>query len=80
VGGLYWKRASTTGAILALLASFTNVIGLVPVQSAMGRLMGNPELSLRPERAWLITFGLTIATTVLGSLLFPDKPQTKEDA
>jgi len=31
-GGLYWHRASSTGAVLALLAGTTAVIGLSPVQ------------------------------------------------
>lgn len=71
-GGLYWKRASSTGAMLALLASFTNVIGLKPVQDAMG-------ISLRPERAWLLTFAITVAGMVLGSLLFPDKKKAESE-
>jgi SSS family solute:Na+ symporter len=65
VGGLYWKRASRTGAYLALLASFTNVIGLPPVKAAMGLAMG-------PERVWLMTFLTTVAAMIVGSLLFPD--------
>ena len=32
VGGLYWKRASSTGAVLGLLAGCLAVIGLDPVQ------------------------------------------------
>ncbi len=35
VGGLYWHRASSTGAILALLVGITAVIGLGPVQQAV---------------------------------------------
>ena len=31
-GGLYWHRASSTGAVLALLAGTTAIIGLSPVQ------------------------------------------------
>ena len=36
VGGLYWKRASSTGAFLALLAGIFAVIGLSPVQHGIG--------------------------------------------
>ena len=32
MGGLYWKRASSTGAFLALLAGILAVLGLSPVQ------------------------------------------------
>ncbi len=34
-GGLYWKRASSTGAILGLIAGMTAIIGLGPVQQAI---------------------------------------------
>jgi len=34
-GGLYWHRASSTGAVLALLVGVTAVIGLGPVQQAV---------------------------------------------
>jgi solute:Na+ symporter, SSS family len=32
VGGLYWKRASATGAVLALLCGFMAILGLNPVR------------------------------------------------
>ena len=35
VGGLYWQRASSTGAVLALVTGITAVIGLGPVQQAV---------------------------------------------
>ncbi|MDP6777473.1 MAG: sodium:solute symporter family protein, partial [Candidatus Latescibacteria bacterium] len=34
--GLYWKRASTTGAYLALFAGIASIVGLVPVKKALG--------------------------------------------
>ncbi|MEE2947130.1 MAG: sodium:solute symporter family protein [Verrucomicrobiota bacterium] len=34
-GGLYWHRASSTGATLALMAGITAVVGLGPVQQAV---------------------------------------------
>ncbi|MEA1950870.1 MAG: sodium:solute symporter family protein [Planctomycetota bacterium] len=34
--GLYWKRASSTGAVLALFAGSSAVIGLSPVQNGFG--------------------------------------------
>ena len=36
LGGLYWKRASSTGAFLALLAGIFAVFGLSPVQHGIG--------------------------------------------
>ena len=39
VGGLYWKRASSTGAILALLAGFTALLGLSPVQDGTQEML-----------------------------------------
>ncbi|MCH9012327.1 MAG: hypothetical protein IIA68_04585, partial [Proteobacteria bacterium] len=36
VFGLYWKRASRTGAYLSLVCGFGALIGLKPVQSALG--------------------------------------------
>ncbi len=38
-GGLYWKRASSTGAVLALLAGGTAVLGLSPVQAGVGMVL-----------------------------------------
>ena len=35
LGGLYWQRASSTGAFLALLAGMTAIIGLGPVQELL---------------------------------------------
>lgn len=35
--GLYWRRASSTGAFLALLAGGTAILGLTPLQDALGR-------------------------------------------
>ncbi len=41
LGGLYWKRASSTGAFLALLAGCTAILGLGPVQIRIGYLLTN---------------------------------------
>ncbi|NLS98243.1 MAG: sodium:solute symporter family protein [Planctomycetaceae bacterium] len=35
--GLYWRRASSTGAFLALLTGGTAILGLTPLQDALGR-------------------------------------------
>ena len=36
VGGIYWKPASSAGAFAALLAGFTAILGLGPVQQKVG--------------------------------------------
>ena len=69
LGGLYWRRASSTGAFLALLAGMTAVVGLTPVQDAIG-------IPIASERVGLISIGATILAMVFGSLLFPDRKPT----
>ena len=66
-GGLYWKRASSTGAVLALLAGFSAVIGLEPVQ----KLLHIEKFST--AQIGLISVGIGVVMMVGGSLLFPDK-------
>jgi Na+/proline symporter len=46
VFGLYWKRASKVGAYGALVCGFLAVIGLTPVQNALGFV-------LNPLKLWL---------------------------
>jgi len=66
MGGLYWKRASSTGAVLALIAGCSAILGLKPVQNALG-------VEIPSARMGLISIGLTVGAMVIGSLLFPDK-------
>ena len=65
--GLYWKRASSTGAVLALLSGCTAILGLGPVQQFLG-------VQWRSARVGLAAIGLTVVSMVAGSLLFPDRP------
>lgn len=67
VGGLYWRRASSTGAVLAMLSGCSAVVGLSPVQDA---------LHVSWPSAWvgLSTIALSCAVMVAGSLAFPDAP------
>jgi SSS family solute:Na+ symporter len=66
LGGLYWKRASSTGAFLALLLGMTALLGLSPVQDFFG---------IEIASAWvgLISVGATLAAMVFGSICFPDR-------
>lgn len=66
MGGLYWRRASSTGAILALVAGFSAVLGLSPVQHILG-------VDIPSARVGLISIAATLAAMFFGSLLFPDK-------
>lgn len=65
--GLYWKRASSTGAVLALLAGGLAVLGLGPVQAALG-------VTWPSERVGLAVVALCLGAMVAGSLLRPDRP------
>ncbi len=84
-GGLYWKRASSTGAFLALLSGLGAIIGLSPVQKLLesGIIFLFPvndqfELVIASERVGLFTIGFSTLVLVVGSLLFPDKKKKKE--
>ena len=61
VGGIYWKRASTSGAYLAFIAS-----AIPPIVSLFV-----PEIS--PTNAGLLSFVLAPISLVIGSILFPEK-------
>jgi SSS family solute:Na+ symporter len=81
-GGLYWKRASSTGAACALLAGFTAILGLGPVRQWAGGILlswmgraATPEAidaTLGGERVGLATIGFTLVVFIIGSLLCPD--------
>jgi len=64
--GLYWKGASSTGAVMALLGGCGAIIGLKPVQHVLGLKLGVAQVGLG-------TLALTCTLMVVGSLLFPDK-------
>jgi SSS family solute:Na+ symporter len=65
LGGLYWRRASSTGAFLALVAGLTALLGLDPVQSAIG-------IDIPSARLGLLTIAVTVLVMFFGSLFFPD--------
>lgn len=83
VGGLYWKRASCTGAFGALLAGFTALLGLGPVQQLVGlqyRLPGSDDWiqRLTGAQVGLMSVALAFAILITLSLLFPDRtPRTE---
>ncbi len=75
--GLYWKRASSTGAILAIFSGCLAVFGLTQLRAWMlidvlGFSEGIME-HFTTERIGLGVIALTMVAMVAGSLLFPDK-------
>ncbi|MCA9119402.1 MAG: sodium:solute symporter family protein [Planctomycetales bacterium] len=83
VGGLYWKRASSTGAFCALIAGCSAIIGLAPIRDPVaGFVLGvlgrdaSPEAAaefLTSARVGLGTICFTQTVFVIISLLFPDR-------
>lgn len=66
--GLYWKRASKTGAIIALFAGLFAILGIGPWTKG-----DNVSWYLSDKFIGIMTFVLAVAGMVFGSLLFPDK-------
>ena len=71
LGGLYWKRASSTGAFMALIGGLGAIVGLTPVQDLLG-------IEYSSARIGLISIIGTIVLMIIGSLLFPDRKHQKE--
>jgi len=66
--GLYWKRASSTGAMIALLTGLLAVLGIGPwTQGA------NVPWYQTDKFIGLMTFIAAFAGMIIGSYLFPDK-------
>ena len=66
IAGLYWKKASEIGAILALLGGLSAILGLEPIRRAF-------EINLLPEQIGLLSLVITVLMMITGSLIFPDK-------
>ena len=85
-GGLYWRRASSTGAMCALLAGCTAIIGLDKLRLAVGRqclwlagLESADEAAgqwLTSARVGLASVAFTVIVFVVVSLLFPDRDES----
>jgi SSS family solute:Na+ symporter len=72
VFGLYWKRASKTGAYLALISGFGAIAGLKPVQRWLG-------MNVSSEIVGLTVISLSTVLMVAGSLVFPRRISAVED-
>jgi SSS family solute:Na+ symporter len=73
--GLYWKRASNTGAMIALLAGLLAIAGIGPW--TMGE---NVPFYLSDKFIGVATFFLAFLGMIVGSILFPDKKKPEEAA
>ncbi|RMF71662.1 MAG: sodium:solute symporter family protein [Planctomycetota bacterium] len=73
--GIYWRRASTAGAYLALLAGFTSVFGLGAVQRGLqlDALAERLHVPLHGHYVGLASAGLCLLAMVVGSRLWPDR-------
>jgi SSS family solute:Na+ symporter len=71
LGGLYWKRASSTGAFIALIGGLGAIVGLTPVQDLLG-------IDYSSARVGLLSIIGTLVLMIIGSLLFPDRIEQKE--
>ena len=70
IAGLYWKKASETGAILALLGGLSALIGLEPIRDFL-------SIKLEPEQIGLLSLMFTFLMMIIGSLIFPNKGEIK---
>ncbi len=70
--GLYWKRASTAGAYVALVIGTLAILGLKPVQAMFGLTEDNLGFNLTSENVGLAVVSLALVGMVAGSLIFPN--------
>ena len=69
VFGLYWKKASSTGAMLSLLGGLSSIVGLEPVREFIGLSIDNPAI------IGIISLIFSISLMITGSIIFPDKKE-----
>jgi SSS family solute:Na+ symporter len=90
IGGLYWRRASSSGAFCALLAGCSAMLGLGPIRGPLAGWMlavaGRPvteeaaEALLSSARVGLFSVAFTMAVFVIVSLLMPDHRPTESQS
>jgi len=78
LGGLYWKRASSTGAFLALLAGSSAILGLGPVQNlikeAFNIRITAPRATLTSIAKTRCLFNASDAETLTTVVVLPTPP------
>jgi len=77
LGGIYWKRASTAGALAAMFAGLIAVVGLFlkPINATLQQW--GLEYKLTGPVVGLFNYGLCAVVFVVVSLLVPDNPQAQ---
>jgi SSS family solute:Na+ symporter len=72
IGGVYWPRASTAGAIASLLGGLFALPGIFidPINKTMG-------WNLTPEIVGIMTFVICITLFITFSIMIPDRPSRK---
>lgn len=73
IGGMYWRGASSVGALCALFGGLISLLGLV-----IGWLQNIIGLWITPVYVGLFSFTFCATIFVVMSLLFPDQKQNSE--
>ncbi len=86
IGGMYWRRASSTGALWCMLGGLLAISGLFvkPIQSLLAGIL---EEEIADIARWfnepicgLGVYAVCLCLFVTGSLLYPDKSETSPGA
>jgi len=70
--GLYWDKASSNGAIAALLGGLSAIIGLEPIRNSIPILKG-----YEAEHIGLLTLCFSILLMIIFSIIFPDRKEVE---
>ena len=70
--GLYWDKASSKGAIAALLGGLSAIIGLEPIRNSIPILKG-----YEAEHIGLLTLCFSILLMIIFSIIFPDRKEVE---
>ena len=70
--GLYWDKASSYGAIAALLGGLSAIIGLEPIRNSIHILKG-----YEAEHIGLLTLCFSILLMIIFSIIFPDRKEVE---
>ena len=78
--GAYWKKTSSLGALLGLCSGLLMLFGLEPVQKAVGLKFQNEQTGewqeiMTSPQIGLITVGIALAVTIIGSLVSPNRKE-----
>ena len=70
--GLYWEKASSVGAVAALLGGLSALLGLEPIRKSISMFS-----TFQPEQIGLMTLAFSMILMIVFSLIFPDKKERK---